>query len=116
MELDWQKSYQAKERLITFPIKREFKDLSDISGINILNKIDTSSCLMKIGKCIENGYLQKGVKTIIYTDLVTNVIDNITRYLQIGGLKVGEFTGRNEKTRHQDMNNFIGGDLDLNCV
>jgi hypothetical protein len=103
----------AEERLITFPIKREFKDLSDISGINILNKIDTSSCLMKIGKCIENGYLQKGVKTIIYTDLVTNVIDNITRYLQIGGLKVGEFTGRNEKTRYQDMNNFINCDLDV---
>lgn len=103
----------AKERLITFPIKREFKDLSDISGINILNKIDTSSCLMKVGKCIENGYLQKGVKIIIYTDLVTNVIDNITKYLQIGGFKVGEFTGRNEKTRHQDMNNFINGDLDV---
>ena len=103
----------AKERLITFSIKRDFKDLSDISGINILNKIDTSSCLMKIGKCIENGYLQKGVKTIVYTDLVTNVIDNITKYLQISGLKVGEFTGRNEKTRYQDMNDFINGDLDV---
>ena len=103
----------AAERLITFPIKREFNDLLGISGINAISKIDTSSCLLKIGECTRRCYLQKGVKTLIYTDLVTNVIDNIVQYLQVSGFKVGEFTGRNERTRYQDMNEFINGNLDV---
>ena len=103
----------AAERSITFPIKREFNDLLGIIGINAISKIDTSSCLLKIGECIRRCYLQKGVKTLIYTDLVTNVIDNIVQYLQVSGFKVGEFTGRNERTRYQDMNEFVNGNLDV---
>lgn len=103
----------AAERLITFPIKREFNDLLGISGINAISKIDTSSCLLKIGECTRRCYLQRGVKTLIYTDLVTNVIDNIVQYLQVSGFKVGEFTGRNERTRYQDMNEFINGNIDV---
>ena len=103
----------ATERLITFPIKRKFEDLSEISGKNILNRIDTSACTMKIGECIRKGYLVKGTKTIIYTDLITNVIDIIVSYLQLRGFKVGEFTGRNGILRDSVMQDFIGGDTDI---
>ena len=103
----------ATERLITFPIKRNFNDLSEISGRNILNRIDTSVCQVKIGECIRKGYLEKGVKTIIYTDLITNVIDIMTVYLQLRGFKVGEFTGRNGILRESVMQNFIEGDTDI---
>ena len=104
----------AAERLITLPIKRSFEDISEIADSrNLLNKIDTAGCLMKIGECIRGGYLQKGVPTVIYTDLVTNVIDNVIQYLQGFGFRVGEFTGRNGNLREEEMKDFISGKYDV---
>jgi superfamily II DNA or RNA helicase len=108
--------FPATERLITFPIKRDYKD---ISGINIEgNKnfqvaIDISGCLVKIGECIDRGYLQPGIPTVIYTELVTDVIDPIMGFLQACGFKVGEFTGRNEVTREKVKEDFISGKYDV---
>ena len=104
----------ATERLITLPIKRSFEDLSGLAdNWNLLNKIDTAGCLTKIGECIRKGHLKKGTRTIIYTDLVTDVIDNITQYLRGFGFRVGEFTGRNGNLREEEMKDFISGQYDV---
>ena len=102
------------ERVITFPIKRNSKDISGVLGSkSFLVSVDRSNCLYKVGECIRRGYLQSGIKTIIYTDLVTDVIDQVSLYLQGLGFKVGEFTGRNEKTRETEKDKFINGNYDI---
>ena len=105
----------ARERLITFPIKRSNKDILEINKTNenLLVNIAVSNCLLKLGECIRNGYLQTGTPTLIYTELVTDVIDNAMLYLQGYGFKVGEFTGRNEKTREKVLEDFIAGKYDV---
>ena len=105
----------AIERLITFPIKRSNKDILEIdkTNENLLVNIAVSNCLLKLGECIRNGYLQTGTPTLIYTELVTDVIDNAMLYLQGYGFKVGEFTGRNEKTREKVLEDFIAGKYDV---
>ena len=105
----------ARERLITFPIKRSNKDILEINKTNenLLVNIAVSNCLLKLGECIRNGYLQTGTPTLVYTELVTDVIDNAMLYLQGYGFKVGEFTGRNEKTREKVLEDFIAGKYDV---
>jgi superfamily II DNA or RNA helicase len=105
----------ARERLITFPIKRSNKDILEINKTNgnLLVNIAVSNCLLKLGECIRNGYLQTGTPTLVYTELVTDVIDNAMLYLQGYGFKVGEFTGRNESTREKVLEDFIAGKYDV---
>ena len=105
----------ARERFITFPIKRSNKDILEINKTNenLLVNIAVSNCLLKLGECIRNGYLQTGTPTLVYTELVTDVIDNAMLYLQGYGFKVGEFTGRNEKTREKVLEDFIAGKYDV---
>jgi hypothetical protein len=106
----------AIERLITFPIKRDIKDISGINiegNKNFLVAIDICGCLIKIGECIRRGYLQPGIPTVIYTELVTDVIDPIIGFLQANNFRVGEFTGRNESTREIIKEDFIAGKYDV---
>jgi superfamily II DNA or RNA helicase len=106
----------AIERLITFPIKRDVKDISGINvegNKNFLVAIDICGCLIKIGECIRRGYLQPGIPTVIYTELVTDVIDPIIGFLQANNFRVGEFTGRNESTREIIKEDFIAGKYDI---
>jgi len=102
----------AIEKLITFPIKRDIKDISGINK-NFLVAIDVCGCLIKIGECIRRGYLQPGIPTVIYTELVTDVIDPIIGFLQANNFRVGEFTGRNESTREIIKEGFIAGKYDV---
>lgn len=104
------------EKVIVFPIKKSIGELAEIKlgkRGNMLTKVDVFGCLSKLDECRKRGYLQKGVQTIIYTELVNGVIDVLKDYLKTFDYKVGEYTGRNSDIRNHTMEKFLNKELDI---
>ena len=106
----------VKEKFISFPITREASELTKVidgKRGSILSRVDFCGIMPKLRECINRGYLRKGVQTIIYTELVTGVIDSATDHLKAYGFRVGEYTGRNAKNRDYEMSRFLNKEIDV---